>query len=253
MAPISSLHKISGVQDARSAPQHSNMFEHISTLSHSKLTSFAQSRIDTGLRKFVLINNLLFDHLVARLDCVDHDVDQYEADYDEVMIDHRSEEQSWLDACLGELEDEDMEDAPLDGEDEDDDVYNDQMLYMDTCVVDVMTHSDNDDSVPAELTNTVNDSPYSWDRDEFLLHIPRPTAPRVVFLPPLDYSHGTAPMDDPPKRSVSTPPMVVSKQLVFHSPKSAADDSMWLASLKRWYSDKGREIEWEGSRWLVCA
>ncbi|RUS17474.1 hypothetical protein BC937DRAFT_89932 [Endogone sp. FLAS-F59071] len=261
MAPISSLHIASGVQDARSA-LHVSAFEHINKLSQSKLTSFAQSRIDLGLRKFVLINNL-FDHLVSHLDHVDQDTEKYEGcyewsqeqaddDYDEVMVDQTGDEQSWLDACLGELDDSDMEDASYDDE-----------HYIDMSGSDEqMSYTDEVECLPTTvdiLERAV--AVYDWARDEILLHLPHSAATRALFLPPIDPTIDGVPVADPPKRSVSTPPRI-AKQLVSHIPKSAAallsntkrfamDDPSWVSSHALTLASLQRSIEWEGSSWMV--
>lgn len=263
MAPITSLHNASGVQDARSAPHHASVFEHINNLSQSKLTSFAQSRIDLGLRKLVLINNLLFDHLVSHLDRVDQGAEKYEGcydwsqeqendDYDEVMVDQTGDEQSWFEACLGQLDDSDMEDASFDDE-----------HYIDMSSSDEqMSYTDEDERLPTTvdiLERAV--AVYDWAREEILLHMPHSAAARALFLPPIDPTIDGVPVADPPKRSVSTPPKI-AKQLVSHIPKSAAalltntqrfamDDPSWGPSHALTLASLQRSIEWEGSSWLV--
>ncbi|ORX86861.1 hypothetical protein K493DRAFT_319738 [Basidiobolus meristosporus CBS 931.73] len=90
-----------------SAPYYEDVYYHLYAISQKKLVSITESRIDLGVRKAVLINNLfrtLPPSAASEMIMTDsNDTD----DESESVPSIDMEEQSWFDSCLEDLHDDD--------------------------------------------------------------------------------------------------------------------------------------------------
>lgn len=114
----------SGSSPSSPTEQDPMLIHRLDNISRAKLNNLFRSRKDNGLLKHVLIHNLsrsceeLTPELVA---------EEREDGYEEIMVEHRTAEELWLDACFQGLVDDDEEDREVDDQDDDDD--DDEAMY----------------------------------------------------------------------------------------------------------------------------
>ncbi|KAK9763211.1 hypothetical protein K7432_010332 [Basidiobolus ranarum] len=91
-----------------SAVYYEDVYYHLYAISQKKLLSITESRIDQGVRKAVLINNL-FRHLPPSQEGV-YIADREKGNYQSESVPTiELEEQSWFDSCLEDLHDDEDE------------------------------------------------------------------------------------------------------------------------------------------------
>lgn len=218
------------------ASNSTELLHHLAHVSRAKLDNLFRSRKDSGLLKHVLIQNLSRSYEDLVPDLV---LEEREGGYSEVVVQNRTAEEMWLDACLQDLDDDDegQDGIPMYipaerydrhyyyGPEEDDIV----MTSSTPSLSPDMPHIDDSDLVPDPQQFA-----FDWDDEESGL-----TPPSLMDLE----SHDQPQYFDLVKDD--QPPIFTKQRLVAQENLAAFDKMRFLEA-----RDRGMEEWTDVSRWV---